>query len=315
MYLKLRSIKNYFKNFIIPTPKKKDTLPGFLNLDHPMSEEQIYSNSVDTSFRNRTEINGFFSETLKRNKIANLIYKFMPGSSNNVLYKQKCSSCHGNARQGRYETEIEGDNFYPSLVGITKTNKWSLTDTYKKVLKIHEENNIDLDLSPDQYNSIMKYFDKFDENLFKKNLIGKQDFWQVLLDKKGLPATKPPWGKITNINLLDGTKVWEIPFGRRKTDDNKYIYGDVNFGGVLSTKSKIIFANGTTNPLAYAYNIDDGEKIWESSLPYSGSAPPMAFRYKGCDIIVFTATGGRFVGYKKNGDSTVAYKLTSCEFN
>ena len=118
----------------------------------------------------------------------------------------------------------------------------------------------------------------------KKNLIEKEGFWQILLDKKGLPATKPPWGKITNINLLDGTKVWEIPFGRRKINDNKYIYGDVNFGGVLSTKSKIIFANGTTNPLAYAYNIDDGEKIWESSLPYSGSAPPMAFRYKGCDI-------------------------------
>ena len=47
----------------------------------------------------------------------------------------------------------------------------SITDTYEKVLKIHEENNIDLDLNADQYNSIMEYFDKFDENLFKKNLI------------------------------------------------------------------------------------------------------------------------------------------------
>ena len=41
----------------------------------------------------------------------------------------------------------------------------------------------------------------------------------------------------------------------------------------------------------------------------------MAFSYKGCDVIVFTATGGRFVGYKKNGDSTVAYKLKTCQFN
>ena len=50
-------------------------------------------------------------------------------------------------------------------------------------------------------------------------------------------------------------------------------------------------------------------------MPFSGSAPPMAFRHKGCEVIVFTATGGRYVGYKKNGDSTVAYKLKDCEFN
>ena len=50
-------------------------------------------------------------------------------------------------------------------------------------------------------------------------------------------------------------------------------------------------------------------------LPYSGSAQPMAFNYRGCDIIVFTATGGRFVGYKRNGDATVAFKLSDCDFN
>ena len=187
--------------------------------------------------------------------------------------------------------------------------------SYQKVLKIHKENNIDLDLEPNQYASMMKYFDKFDEELFQNNLIEKQGFWQVLLDKNGLPATKPPWGKITNIDLSNGKKIWEVPFGRRKIVDNKYIHGDINFGGVLSTKNKIIFANGTPNPLAYAYNVDDGKKIWESALPYSGSAPPMAFRYKGCDIVVFTATGGIYVGYQRNGDSTVAYKLKSCKFN
>ena len=41
---------------------------------------------------------------------------------------------------------------------------------------------------------------------------------------------------------------------------------------------------------------------------------PMAFNYKGCDII-FTSTGGRYVGYQKNGDTTIAYKLNNCSFN
>ena len=52
-----------------------------------------------------------------------------------------------------------------------------------------------------------------------------------------------------------------------------------------------------------------------TELPFSGSTAPMAFSYKGCEAIVFTATGGRYVGYKKNRDSTVAYKLKDCEFN
>ena len=114
---------------------------------------------------------------------------------------------------------------------------------------------------------------------------------------------------------MNGKNLWEIPFGQRKINNSTIIDGDQNFGGVISTKAKIIFANGNPDSKAYAFNLEDGKKIWETNLPYSGSAPPMAYNYKGCDIIVFTSTGGRFVGYQKNGDSTVAYKLNNCNFN
>ena len=147
LYLKVKSLKQYFTNLITPTPKNNETAEGFLNLKQPASDEQMYSNSVNTSFRNRTDVNKFFATKLLKNKIADKIYKFIPGSSNNVIYKQKCSSCHGVARQGRYQTESTGDNFYPSLVGITRTDKWSAADTFQKVLKIHKEHKIDLDLS------------------------------------------------------------------------------------------------------------------------------------------------------------------------
>ena len=307
-----RKTRNFFKEF-----KKKLNVQSDINsLSKKKSNEVTISKYVDTSFRNRTDVNDFFPASKQKKKmVADIIYKFTPGSFDNKLYSQKCSSCHGNARQGRYDLEVFGDNFYPSLVGITKTKKWSAIDTYQKVSKIHKLNKINLDLNIDEYNDMINYFDEFDENLLKKNLIEKDGFWQILLDKRGLPATKPPWGKITNINLSTGEKIWEIPFGQRQINNEDYINGDLNFGGVISTKSKIIFANGNPDPKAYAYNLEDGKKIWEVNLPYSGSAPPMAFSYKGCDVIVFTATGGKFVGYKKNGDSTVAYKLKTCQFN
>ena len=310
------STRSFLKNFLKKDVKKQDVSSDIESLTKKKSYEVTISKSIDTSFRNRTDINGFYpASALKKKMVADIIYKFMPGSFDNKLYSKKCSSCHGNARQGRYEFETKGDNFYPSLVGITKTKKWSAVDTFEKVSKIHKLNNIDLKLDINEYTDMMKYFDKFDENLFENNLVEKDGFWQILLDKRGLPATRPPWGKITNINLFNGEKVWEIPFGKRKIDNKKHVVGDQNFGGVISTKSKIIFANGNPDPVAYAYSVDDGEKIWETELPFSGSAPPMAFSYKGCEVIVFTATGGRYVGYKKNGDSTVAYKLKDCEFN
>jgi len=310
------SIRSFLKNFLKKDVKKQDVSSDIESLTKKKSYEVTISKSIDTSFRNRTDINGFYpASALKKKMVADIIYKFMPGSFDNKLYSKKCSSCHGNARQGRYDFETKGDNFYPSLVGITKTKKWSAVDTFEKVSKIHKLNNIDLKLDINEYTDMMKYFDKFDENLFENNLVEKDGFWQILLDKRGLPATRPPWGKITNINLFNGEKVWEIPFGKRKIDNKKYVVGDQNFGGVISTKSKIIFANGNPDPVTYAYSVDDGEKIWETELPFSGSAPPMAFSYKGCEVIVFTATGGRYVGYKKNGDSTVAYKLKDCEFN
>jgi quinoprotein glucose dehydrogenase len=310
------STRNFLKSFFKKDEKQKNVLSDIESLTKKKSYEVTTSKSIDTSFRNRSDINSFFSANKQKKKmVADMIYKFMPGSFNNRLYSEKCSSCHGNARLGRHEIETLGDNFYPSLVGITKTKKWSAVDSYEKVSKIHKLYNIDINLDVNDYTDMMKYFDKFDENLFKNDLVEKEGFWQILLDKRGLPATRPPWGKITNIDLSNGKKVWEIPFGQRKINNKEYILGDQNFGGVISTKSKIIFANGNPDPLAYAYSLDDGKKIWETELPFSGSAPPMAFSHKGCEIIIFTATGGRFVGYKRNGDATVAYKLQNCEFD
>ena len=48
-------------------------------------------------------------------------------------------------------------------------------------------------------------------------------------------------------------------------------------------------------------------------LGAAGSAPPMTFEYNGCQYIVVNATGGRFFGFKKNFDTTVAYKLNTCK--
>ena len=122
----------------------------------------------------------------------------------------------------------------------------------------------------------------------------------------------PPWGKIVSINIENGEKAWEIPFGEEKIN-NKIVKGLQNFGGILNIASGIFFATGTTDENIYAYETSTGIKIWQDKLPAAGSAPPMTFKYNNCQYIIVNATGGRFFGFKKNADATIAYRLNDCK--
>jgi quinoprotein glucose dehydrogenase len=134
----------------------------------------------------------------------------------------------------------------------------------------------------------------------------------MLLDKDGLPGSNPPWGEMTAIDLNSGHIKWKIPFGEVKDPSSKnIIFGDVNFGGAIITKPGLIFANGTRDGYARAFNIQNGEELWKASLPAPGSAPPMTYNFEGCQYVVFTATGGQFYGYRRS-DAIVAYKLKNC---
>ena len=90
------------------------------------------------------------------------------------------------------------------------------------------------------------------------------------------------------------------------------VNGLQNFGGIVNLGSNIFFATGTTDEKIYAFDVINGEKIWADDLPAAGSAPPMTFFHQGCQYVVFTSTGGQFIGFKDKGDATVAYKLDKC---
>ena len=245
-------------------------------------------------------------------KLANKLYPFMPYAHNNKNYYEKCSSCHGNARQGDYQSELWGDGFYPPLVGVTLTEKWRLIDTAEKVNRIHSKAGYNIDVSEDMYASMMGYFNNFDLKLKTSEKLDINGFWQLLLDKEGFPATSPPWGGLAKIDLHKGQKVWDVPLGIRR--DN-FSEGDINFGGVVTTDSGLVFATGTPDEFIYAHDLKSGKLLWKGSLPFAGSAPPTLIKHRGCDLLIVTATGGRFVGYSHNGDSLVAFKTRECVFN
>jgi hypothetical protein len=48
-------------------------------------------------------------------------------------------------------------------------------------------------------------------------------------------------------------------------------------------------------------------------MPAAGSVPPITYFYQGCQYVFAVATGGRFVGFDKQSDSWVAFKLSDCK--
>ena len=246
-------------------------------------------------------------------QLSDKIYSNTPFTAKHKSYAAECSSCHGLSRKGFYELEGEGDLFYPPLVGSTLNDKRDFVMNYKKVASLHDSHNIPYNVTEEIHADIFNSFDRYDRFLQKFNLLSSRAYWQILLDKDGNPATKPPWGGLAKIDLVTGKKIWDIPLGERRDSKNNLIAkGDKVFGGVLTTSQGLIFATGNPDGAAYAFNAN-GEKIWEDKLPFAGSAPPMTYTYENCQYVVFVSTGGRFVEFKDNGDAVVVYKLDSCQ--
>ena len=119
----------------------------------------------------------------------------------------------------------------------------------------------------------------------------------------GLPLIKPPWGRITAIDLNSGEHVWMIPNG--DTPDcvrNHPALSGVDIprtgkpsrSGILVTKTLVFAGEGgglfATPTWAggekfHAYDKQTGETIWEMELPKRQSGIPMTYMIDGKQYI------------------------------
>lgn len=126
---------------------------------------------------------------------------------------------------------------------------------------------------------------------------------------QGLPLVKPPWGRITAIDLNTGEHVWMVPNG--DTPDNVRNHpalkgvqlpertGRVGRVGVLVTKT-LLFAGQGGPPVATptgpgsifrAYDKRTGQVVAEVPLPANTTGPPMTYMVGGRQYIA-VAVGG-----------------------
>jgi quinoprotein glucose dehydrogenase len=217
---------------------------------------------------------------------------------------------HEQETLNRFFLRVDSNLLNKLLAKMEKVTGGAILKSYPdyKYLKQTIDNVSEADLK-----NLFMLFTKIDNNIIENNRLGMTANWQLLLDNERNPGSKPPWGYLTAINLNTGKKVWQQPFGDAYNKyDKKYYKGDINLGGTMITKSKIVFANGTRDAMARAFKLNTGELLWESKLPAAGSAPPMSYIANGCQFIIFTATGNWLINSTKKSDSLVAYKHKDC---
>ena len=133
------------------------------------------------------------------------------------------------------------------------------------------------------------------------------------LTVQGLPLVKPPWGRITAIDLNQGEIAWQIPHG--ETPDNVRNHpalqgldiprtGRQGRIGTLVTKTLVIAGEGGvfTTPsgergaMLRAYDKASGEEVGAVYMPAPQSGSPMTYMLNGRQYIVIAISGGGYNG-------------------
>lgn len=237
------------------------------------------------------------------------------GLPGNALYQSRCASCHRADRAGAFEDERRGDAYVPALTGVT------LLRDRQALLSVPQFDGTHAHLAPrvavnaQELATLYGYFDALDRASDRDRSFAIQAFWQLLLDDKGYPATKPPWGLLTAIDLNTGRKRWQVPFGQHDElrRNGAPVQGQRNHGGVIVTAGGLVFATGTVDNRIRAFDSDSGAELWSFQLPAAGSAPPTTYMVDGVQYVVVMATGGLFHGFSGRSDQMLAFRLPAAQ--
>jgi quinoprotein glucose dehydrogenase len=135
------------------------------------------------------------------------------------------------------------------------------------------------------------------------------DGYKTFTDPDGYPASTPPWGSLTAINLDTGEHAWKVPLGEypELVEKGMKDTGSENHGGGIVTAGGLFFIAAThyDNKLR-AFDKRTGRLVWETKLPFAGNATPAMFEIQGKAYLVVPCGGGR---ERPSGSQFVAFTL------
>ena len=130
---------------------------------------------------------------------------------------------------------------------------------------------------------------------------------------RGLPLVKPPYSRITTIDLNTGEHLWQVAHGPGPKDhpaiahldlpdQGSPSHGVLSNGGLVLTKDLIfiIQADYDTSRMTFmgdaghvrAYDKGDGAKLWEHRVEPTPHGTPMTYLHEGRQYVAFTVGRG-----------------------
>lgn len=124
-----------------------------------------------------------------------------------------------------------------------------------------------------------------------------------------MPASNPPWGSLSAIDLNTETIAWRIPFGNypKMLEQGDSGLGSENYGGPITTAGNLLFIAATPDRLFKAYDRRDGKLLWQVELPAAGFATPSTYQVDGRQFVVIAACGGKLG--EPTGSEYIAFAL------
>ena len=137
---------------------------------------------------------------------------------------------------------------------------------------------------------------------------------------QGFPMIKPPWGRITGINMNTGDIAWQIPHGEAPDNiRNHELLGGMDIGrtgwpgrvGVLVTKTVVVAGEsglyttetGEVGAMLRAYDKATGAEVGAVYMRAPQSGSPMTYQVNDQQYIVVATSGGGLSG------ELLAYRL------
>jgi quinoprotein glucose dehydrogenase len=129
------------------------------------------------------------------------------------------------------------------------------------------------------------------------------------VDPDGYPAVATPWGTLNAIDMDTGRYVWKIPLGQypELAAQGLTDTGSENYGGPIVTAGGLVFIGATLHDKKLrAFDGATGRLVWETTLPFAGTATPITYEVGGRQFIVIAAGGRRL---QPTGGVYVAFAL------
>lgn len=131
-----------------------------------------------------------------------------------------------------------------------------------------------------------------------------------------VPCTKPPYGRVSAIDLNTRQLLWSKPVGTTRNSGPFGLelglalpMGVPVSGGMLVTKGGLSFFAGSQDGFIRAYSTRTGAQLWRDRMPAGTESTPMSYLAPKSGRQMVLVTVGGAVGSAQSADHVVAYAL------